>query len=87
MEEKGADPTTENYGQTRRRWVEIRVTLFRSILFIEDLGVEEACHGELRKDEEAESTKHRPSASFLVHPELFDFIRLWFLLIFILPDR
>ena len=83
MKEKGADPTTENNGQTRRRLVEIMI----SFAFIEDLGVEEACHGELRKDEEAESTKHRPSASFLVHPELFDFIRLWFLLIFILLDR
>ena len=68
MKEKGADPTTEDYGQTRRRIV--KILAFIIIIFIEDLGVEEACHEELRKDEEAESTQHGPSASLLVHPKL-----------------
>ena len=56
-----------------------------SFAFIEDLGVEEACHGELRKDQEAESTQHRPSASFLVHPKLFKFFRLWLLVLKVFP--
>ena len=76
MKEKGANPTTEDYGQTRRSVV--KILAFIILRFIEDLGVEEACHGELWKDEETESTQHGPSASFLVHPKLSQFFWLWF---------
>ena len=77
MKEKGADPTTENYSQRWRWIVEIIFTVINVITFVEDLSIEEACHGKLRKDEEAESTKHRPSASFLVQPELLKLFGLW----------
>ena len=81
MKEKGADPAAEDYGQSRRRVGEL------ARLFTEDLGVEEACHGDLRKDEEAESTNHRPSTSEQVRTVLFPFIRLWSPLSFILLVR
>ena len=76
MKEKGAKPTAEDSNHFWRRIVIVFIGAI--IIFIEDLGVEEECHEELRKGEEAESTFHCPSASFQVHPKLSHFLGLRF---------
>ena len=76
MKEKGAKPTAEDNNHTW--WRIVIVFIGAIIIFIEDLGVEEDYHEELRKGEEAESTFHCPSASFQVHPKLSHFLGLRF---------
>ena len=76
MKEKGAKPTAEDNNNTWRRTVIVFIGAI--IIFIEDLGVEEECHEELRKGEEAEFIFHCPSASFQVHPKLSHFLGLRF---------